>query len=605
MTISSTESRVSYAGNGSTTAFSFPYFFAANGDLVVIIRNETTGVETTKTITTHYTVSGAGVTSGGTVTMVTAPASGESLIIYRNPTATQTLDLAENDSLPAESLEDALDKAVTLIQRLQDRVDRTVQLTSAFADTFDTTLPALLTAGKIVRINDAGTGFVLAADSDASATAAAASAAIAAAAAGALTFPNVAYKTFADSPISVVNADNGAFWNIDCSGGNVAITLPQISTIISTYPWVIGVKKTDSSTNTITISRSGTDTIHGATSKTIVYQHEGCLLMPDTAQAPDDWTLLEFGLTKKDNIATKTTTYTATAKDDVILCDGTSASFTVTLPAAANNQGKIFRIKKIDTDNTKLITIDGNGAETIDGATTLILRSYLESVEIVSDGTNWRILSRNNAVPTFQTFTSGSGTYTTPNGAKWLRVRMAGGGGGGGSGSGGGAGGNGGNTTFGSSLLTANGGVAGAAGAGAGGAGGSATVSAPAIGFGFSGTYGGGGMTCDGGGDFKGGGHGGYNMFGGGGGATQGNAAASSVPVPNTGGGGAGGGTASVASDTSGSGGGGGGFIDAIIPNPSATYAYAVGAGGAASTGGNTGAAGAAGIIIVEEHYSN
>jgi hypothetical protein len=62
--------------------------------------------------------------------------------------------------------------------------------------------------------------------------------------------------------------------------------------------------------------------------------------------------------------------------------------------------------------------------------------------------------------PTVQKFTSGSGTYTKPNNATYIRVRMVGGGAGG-NGSGNattyGVGGAGGNTTFGSSLLVANG----------------------------------------------------------------------------------------------------------------------------------------------------
>jgi hypothetical protein len=40
--------------------------FFADSDLVVIIRSST-GTETTKTLTTHYTVTGAGSASGGTV----------------------------------------------------------------------------------------------------------------------------------------------------------------------------------------------------------------------------------------------------------------------------------------------------------------------------------------------------------------------------------------------------------------------------------------------------------------------------------------------------------------------------------------------------------
>ncbi len=166
MTLSSTGSRVSYAGNGSTTVFSFPYYFLADAHLVVVSRNSTTGVETTKTITTHYTVSGSGESAGGSVTMLVAPATGTTLIIYRNPTLTQGLDLVENDALPAEDVEEALDKLTMLVQRLGDRVDRSVRLTDGFSPTFTNTLPVDLddAADKVPLINATGDGWADAAD---------------------------------------------------------------------------------------------------------------------------------------------------------------------------------------------------------------------------------------------------------------------------------------------------------------------------------------------------------------------------------------------------------------------------------------------------------
>jgi hypothetical protein len=377
--------------------------------------------------------------------------------------------------------------------------------------------------------------------------------------------------------------------------------LPVISALTATYPWVIGVKKTDSTSNTVTISRASSDTIDGATSKVLNIQNQGAYFMPSVTPAPDMWTTSDFG-PRVLNKVTKTTTYTALSSDDIILADGTSASFTITLPAAATYSGKVFNIKKIDTDTTKVITIDGNASETIDGFATISLKSYLEAVEIVSDGTNWRIISRHGTVPTLQTFTSGSGTYTTPLGAKWLRVRMCGGGASGGSGNGGTNGNVGVASTFGSSLLTANGGTNGLTGANQnGGAGGSATISSPAYGRAISGGYGG-GSAADSGTVAHVGGHGGCNAFGGFGGTSGATQANISVPAANSGGGGGGGGSAGGGTG-SGSGGGAGGYIDAIIPSPSATYAYAVGAGGASGGGGNAAAAGAAGIIIVEEFY--
>jgi len=81
--------------------------------------------------------------------------------------------------------------------------------------------------------------------------------------------------------------------------------------------------------------------------------------------------------------------------------------------------------------------------------------------------------------PTQQIFTSGTGTYTPTVSAKgtplYIRIRMVGGGGGGNAGNNGGA------TTFGTALLTANGGQTGGGPGGYGGAGGTVTVNAPAI----------------------------------------------------------------------------------------------------------------------------
>ena len=90
-------------------------------------------------------------------------------------------------------------------------------------------------------------------------------------------------------------------------------------------------------------------------------------------------------------ITTKTGTYTAANTDTVILCDPTGGAFTVTLPAAADNTGKLFYFKNISSGGNA-VTIDGNGAETIDDAATLILSSPYDARTLVCDGTEWWIL---------------------------------------------------------------------------------------------------------------------------------------------------------------------------------------------------------------------
>ena len=127
MTVSTDLIKVSYSGDDSTTVFAYTFKVFDEDDLVVIIR-DANGVETTKTITTDYTVSGVGNANGGNVTMLTAPASTETLLILREQPITQGLDLVPNDPFPADSIEEALDKLVFMMQQQAEELDRCIKL---------------------------------------------------------------------------------------------------------------------------------------------------------------------------------------------------------------------------------------------------------------------------------------------------------------------------------------------------------------------------------------------------------------------------------------------------------------------------------------------
>jgi hypothetical protein len=130
MTISSTTVRNSYNGDGSTTTFSYTFKIFANSDLQVIIRNNTTATETVKTLTTHYTITGAGSASGGSVifTAGNIPASGETVVLRRAVPQTQAIDYIANDPFPAESHEEGLDRAMMTLQQVQEEVTRSIKL---------------------------------------------------------------------------------------------------------------------------------------------------------------------------------------------------------------------------------------------------------------------------------------------------------------------------------------------------------------------------------------------------------------------------------------------------------------------------------------------
>ena len=68
MTVSSTTTKVSYSGDGSTTAFAYTFKIFAAAEITVIIRSST-GVETVKSLTTDYSLSNIGVDGGGNVTL--------------------------------------------------------------------------------------------------------------------------------------------------------------------------------------------------------------------------------------------------------------------------------------------------------------------------------------------------------------------------------------------------------------------------------------------------------------------------------------------------------------------------------------------------------
>lgn len=158
MTVSTTIIKSSHNGNGSTTTFAYNFKIFADTDLVVIIRSAA-GTETTKTLTTHYTVAGAGDASGGSITFTTGniPASGETVVIRRNVPQTQAIDYIANDPFPAETNEEGLDRTTMIAQQVSEATDRSIKLsrTNTMTST-EFTVGATERANKILAFDSAG-----------------------------------------------------------------------------------------------------------------------------------------------------------------------------------------------------------------------------------------------------------------------------------------------------------------------------------------------------------------------------------------------------------------------------------------------------------------
>lgn len=158
MTVSTTESRVGYVGNGVTTVFAVPFRFLENSDLIVTLVDASLN-QFVKVLDTDYTVAGVGDDAGGSITMMVAPATGQQLVIVREVPVTQETDYISGDPFPAETHERALDKLTMISQRLESLISRSIRLSDADLLVTSTTLPPP-SAGRSLIWNSTGTALV-------------------------------------------------------------------------------------------------------------------------------------------------------------------------------------------------------------------------------------------------------------------------------------------------------------------------------------------------------------------------------------------------------------------------------------------------------------
>ena len=153
MAVQSDTSRISYAGNNSTsTSYAVPFVFLENAHLKAIAKTSA-GVESVVTLTNH---TGAGNVNGGTVrTSVAIPAT-STLTIYRDVPITQTTTYAEGGDFPAASHERALDKLTQITQQLDRGLDRAVRFSEA---TPTNELPAAPSGTQIITSTNGTLGW--------------------------------------------------------------------------------------------------------------------------------------------------------------------------------------------------------------------------------------------------------------------------------------------------------------------------------------------------------------------------------------------------------------------------------------------------------------
>jgi hypothetical protein len=84
--------------------------------------------------------------------------------------------------------------------------------------------------------------------------------------------------------------------------------------------------------------------------------------------------------------------YALDTEAGIVLADNDgSVDLILTLPAAAEAEGRIITVKAVDAGNS--VIVDGNASETVDGAANADMTTDLNYVTVVCDGAAWHITS--------------------------------------------------------------------------------------------------------------------------------------------------------------------------------------------------------------------
>jgi hypothetical protein len=157
MALSNETSKQIFVCTGGTV-YTVPFYFLQDSDLTVYREDAAGDISYPLTLTTDYTLTGAGSESGGELTTVATYSDGK-LIVVRNVDYTQRLDLIQGDGFRPDTLEQELDRIVMQVQQIKRRLDVAFQLPDYDTSGADTTIP-VPEAGKVLSWNEDGSALI-------------------------------------------------------------------------------------------------------------------------------------------------------------------------------------------------------------------------------------------------------------------------------------------------------------------------------------------------------------------------------------------------------------------------------------------------------------
>lgn len=265
--INDTTPRVQYTATSGQTVFSVPFEFFSNADLKVY-KNATL-----QTVTTHYTVTGAGVTGGGSVTLTSGATAGDIITILRDIPVARSSDFPTSGPFNIDALNSDLDRLTAMVQERETAIERSLRMPDTDG-TISTTLPAKASRqGRVLAFN-ATTGAPEAGPTITAVNDVSASSANVDTVAGAISNVNTVAGSIANvnatgGSIANVNTVAGIAANVTSVAGNAANinTVAGASANVTTVASNIAAVSTNAS-NIVAIQNAATNATNAANSAT-------------------------------------------------------------------------------------------------------------------------------------------------------------------------------------------------------------------------------------------------------------------------------------------------------------------------------------------------
>ena len=151
--ISDTTPRIQYTATSGQTNFAVPFEFFAVADLKVYNGTTLLTYNNSPSSASQYSVTGAGVTGGGSITLGSPGATlNDSITIVRDLAIERLSDFPVSGNFPIQTLNSELDKIVAMLQQLEEQFARTLQYPVTTTTGFAVDLPELV-ANRVLSVN--------------------------------------------------------------------------------------------------------------------------------------------------------------------------------------------------------------------------------------------------------------------------------------------------------------------------------------------------------------------------------------------------------------------------------------------------------------------